>query len=104
MQKTSVTVFSIVALVALGGLVMLWAEDSNTGLVPADQPVNDVSIVKMCRLVDPRYNNCITPKGGCNPGYPEYKQYNFKVEGIPTCCCIPHLSDHKKRYGGSLYQ
>ncbi|MBI4148261.1 hypothetical protein HY490_03135 [Candidatus Woesearchaeota archaeon] len=97
-------VLAVVILVAVVGTGLLLS-DANTGLVPADQPVTGSPVVKECALLDPEYRNCATPNGGCDPGYPLFKQYSFNVEGIPTCCCVPHGSNYKGyRRGDSLYR
>lgn len=95
-EKNVVAVFVFVALFALGGLVLTNTTNTTVALASAN-------VVKNCRTVNAAFNNCATPNGGCNPGYPEYKQYTYKIEGIPTCCCVLHQSSQKKKYGYSLY-
>ncbi len=103
-EKTAVAFFVLVAVVGVGGLVTIYSSGS-TSLVPADQPVNSFVVIKDCALLDPDYRNCANPNGGCVPGYPLYKQYSFNVEGILTCCCVPHGSSYKRyRWGDSLYR
>lgn len=98
-EKAGVAVLVLVSLVAIGGM-LLYTNDSATALVPA----NNIQ-VKDCRILDGDYKNCVSPNGGCSPGYPVFKQYNFNVKGIMTCCCVPHGSNYKQvKRGNSLYE
>ncbi|MBI4017137.1 MAG: hypothetical protein HY363_05605 [Candidatus Aenigmarchaeota archaeon] len=88
-EKTGVAVLILVSLVAVGGL-LLHTNESTTALVPAQKVWEN-----NCRLVDANYKNCVSHNGGCSPGYPDFKQYNFNVKGIMTCCCVPYNSNYK---------
>ena len=97
-EKIVISLFVLVAIVAIGGLVLTNTTNSTVAFVSADHASN-------CKMLNSQYNNCITPNGGCKPAYPEYKQYTYNIKGIFTCCCVPHYSNTKgKPYGGSLYQ
>lgn len=92
-EKAGVAILVLVAVVAVGGLIN--STNSSTALVSA---------APSCGMMDPSYKNCVSVNGGCSPGYPVFKQYNFNVKGIMTCCCVPHGSNYKRtKRGSSLY-
>ena len=89
-EKQHIAVFVFVAVFALGGLVLTNTTHTTIAFAGAD-------IVKNCKSINVQFMNCLTTNGGCNPSYPEYKQFTYKIEGIPACCCVPQQSSQKKK-------
>ena len=91
-----------VFLVATVGLTLSFSEDSTANVV----------VERSCKSLPVFANtpgnivNCVDAvKGGCPAPYPVWKQYNFEIQGIQTCCCVRPKSDYQDASRGkSLYQ